>query len=216
MKTLRTFRGLPSLNAPSNLGLARQADTVVSRSNSSFKQNLVASKNLSYPRVCDLTTKKAVKIETIRSALKSPITLLALAILTGCASPGKAPSDPLKASFEPYSGPQTWPASAGGFAKVIDGVEIYHGVPPRPYTIVGRVITQDIKEKDLVRCAQAHSANGIIIANQDTVNLGTKIDSGLTMYGNGWSYTTPATVRPDLHVITQAWIIKLELKSNAL
>jgi hypothetical protein len=135
-------------------------------------------------------------------------------LLASCRSPSNQtdlPRDPLHDKFATFTGEQqAWPAAVGAFAKTCEGVPIYYGLPNKPYTVIGHVAGTDINEKQLARCAKAHAADAVYVLSQGSVNLGTKIDNGVTLFGNGWAYTTPATAKPDIHILTSAYIIKFK------
>src|SRR6476660_4798889 len=69
-----------------------------------------------------------VDSSAILQAMKSPLSLLACALLSGCAV----------ADFTPYSGAQqNWPVGSGAFVDNKYAVPVFYGAPNRPYVVLG-------------------------------------------------------------------------------
>lgn len=95
--------------------------------------------------------------------------------------------------YMPYAGTQTnWPTANGSFVTQYDGMTIYHGLPPKPYIILGRFDRSDIPNFRLVKCARTQQATAIFIAEHNVTEA--QYDSGVTLYGRNVSYTTPGHV----------------------
>jgi hypothetical protein len=72
-------------------------------------------------RIC--TSKEPMKVRTL-------IPLAAVVLVTACTT----------TRFLPYTGAQSdWPTAAGALAEERDGMPVYHGLPPKPYDILGRL-----------------------------------------------------------------------------
>ena len=130
------------------------------------------------------------------------ITVLAAAVLTGCAT----------ADFTPYVGePQKWPTAKGVFVTMINSYDgpgrsgtgqqytlpVYFGPPNRPYIVLGSVdvetpvdrlfegSAQTTTLKPAVRVAGQHGANAIIVIAQDVQTTGYSTSS----FAQGQSHT---------------------------
>ena len=114
--------------------------------------------------------------------------LLSVIVLAGCFTP----KDPVAHFYQPYQGKQqNWPTSEGGFVSTFKGVTIYHGVPPMPYTIIGRYSHPNLRPDELAGAARFHHADAVLLSEQEITAFQT--DNGVT-FGNGRvAFTTPST-----------------------
>jgi hypothetical protein len=84
--------------------------------------------------------------------------LLSVVLLTGCTH----------STYTPYVGAQQdWRTAPGGFAETIEGMPVYHGLPPVPYDIVGAVELDGYELshplRKAVEEARAHGGNAVIV-----------------------------------------------------
>ena len=78
-----------------------------------------------------------------------------------------------------YRGDQEWPTGSA-FVQVIDGVEVYEGLPPCSYKVVGLVDVYDEKpfyldntvRSKVVKLAEEHKADAIIWLSDRTICTG--------------------------------------------
>jgi len=86
--------------------------------------------------------------------------LILAAMLTGCGT----------FNYQSYEGQQQqWPTSLDSFAHEVNGMKIYHGYPPKPYTILGKAFGVDISAERMVSMAKVRGADAMILQSQDQV-----------------------------------------------
>ena len=134
------------------------------------------------------------------------IYLSGLIIITGCDH--LARDGNLSRYYQPYTGVQTnWPISStgGGFVTTFKEFTIYHGLPPVPYTVVGRFDRPNIPLFRVAKCARYHHANAIFMSEEDVIQYHT--DNGMT-FGNGRiAITTPSTTKAEKRTQATAYLI---------
>lgn len=121
-------------------------------------------------------------------------TLAFLTLLT-CTSCDTLHSDGNATKFYlPFAGTQqNWPTAPAGFTTSCDGMTIYHGLPPRPYILLGKFDRADISPARLVKCARYYHADAIFL-DEHTFNE-QRVDRGITFGNERFSATTPTTSR---------------------
>ena len=96
--------------------------------------------------------------------------------------------------YQPYTGGQDkWPVGQGSFVTTYSGMTIYHGLPPVPYTVLGRMDRADIPLFRVVAYAKHHGANAIFLSEQSVEQVQT--DHGVMLFGNGFGVQTPSSTR---------------------
>ena len=130
------------------------------------------------------------------------VSLTALLLAIGCAT-----KDPLARFYQPYQGINTnCPVGPGSYVTEKDGITIYHGLPPTPYTILGRFDRPNLPAYKLARSAKFHQADAVFLSEYDVTGLRT--DHGMLLWGNGIAAQTPTTTIPVSKTITHAYLIK--------
>ena len=127
-------------------------------------------------------------------------------ILTGCDH--LAPAGNATKFYQPFTGTQTdWPvSSSGSFVTAYKGVTIYHGLPPVPYTVMGRFDRPNIPLFRLVKCAKYYHADAIFMSEQAITEFQTQ--HGVTLGNNHIAITTPSTTRSVSATEATAYLIK--------
>lgn len=131
------------------------------------------------------------------------VTFTAALLMTGCAT----------LDYMPYEGAQQeWATKPGSFVRRVDGITIYHGLPPAPYNVLGRIVTVDGNDHMLARCAQSNHADAVVIIGSKVMDGGSVYFPGSTTtsfnaYG-ATSYSTPGYNVPVTHLAQSAWLIK--------
>ncbi len=100
---------------------------------------------------------------------KSGIVLLACVLLNGCT----------RIEYLDYKGSQDWPTGAA-FVKTLDGMEVYEGLPPCAYEVVGLIDVYDEKpfyldntaKNKVIELAKDHKADAILWLSDRTVSTG--------------------------------------------
>lgn len=100
---------------------------------------------------------------------RSLLVLFAL-LLSGCTT----------AKFVAFSGQQPdWPTALGALVEDIDGIPVYHGLPPKPYIVLGEVslaqrhvLAPSVLNK-AATVAKEHGADGVIVLEEgrDLLNV---------------------------------------------
>lgn len=136
------------------------------------------------------------------------VCLFGLLMSAGCDH--LAPAGNLGRYYQPYTGPQTnWPVSSNGgaFVTTFKGMPIYHGLPPMPYSIIGRMDRPNIPLFRLVACARYHKANAIFMSEQEVMEYHT--DNGVTFGNNHVAFTTPSHTRAESRTEGTAYLIQI-------
>jgi hypothetical protein len=103
--------------------------------------------------------------------------------------------------FMPYSGTQQkWPTAPGAFVSNELAVPVYHGLPPRPYRVLGELATEkmqgwrmDVKSQTLeiaVEEAQKLGADAVIVLNSDSAVTGA-VTTAHVIGKSAFATTTP-------------------------
>ena len=129
-----------------------------------------------------------------------------LAVLTGCSTtPTK---DPLARFYQSYTGEQkAWPTSPAGYISKTDGMDFYHGLPPRSYQIIGRFVRRNLPARKLAISARVHGANAVCLEEHDITGI--KEENGILLWGNGIAVSTPEATMSDVKTGAHAFLIKL-------
>jgi hypothetical protein len=143
--------------------------------------------------------------------------LCLFAFLCGCAT----------TNYLPYTGEQQdWPISPGTFTSTYDGVTIYHGLPPKPYDVLGKVVVEDSSDRSLCWQAKSHSADAVIIVDSKIISggsvhipgssttYGSGMISGNNFYGSASTYSSPSFNIPVEHNIRVAWLVKFKSETE--
>ena len=119
-----------------------------------------------------------------------------------------APAGNAAKFYQPFVGIQTnWPvSSSGSFITVYKGMTIYHGLPPVPYTIMGRFDRPNIPLFRVVKCAKYYHADAVLMSEQTITELQT--EHGVTFGNNRIAFTTPSTTRAVTDTEATAYLIK--------
>lgn len=108
--------------------------------------------------------------------------LLAFFLILGCTT----------TKFLPYAGEQQdWATAPGALAEEVDGVPIFHGLPPKPYEIIGSLALERknwMAPTTLSKAAaeaKERGADAVIMLDQGTRLLGYQNHSSGTAYNSG-------------------------------
>jgi len=128
--------------------------------------------------------------------------LISFLTLTGCAT-----KDPLARFYQSYTGEQkAWPTGPAGFVSEVDGILFYHGLPPRPYQIIGRFDQRKLSLHKLAVSAKMHGANAVCMEEHDITGI--KEDNGALLWSDGNAVNAPKTTRPSVKIVPYAYLIK--------
>jgi hypothetical protein len=132
-----------------------------------------------------------------------PLTLLSIILFTGCVS------DPLARFYQPYSGEQQkWPVASGTFSNTRDEIIFYHGLPDKPYTVIGRYDRANLPPAKLAASAKANGANAVCLAEQEINTMQT--DPGMVLFGSGVAVPLPGNSHAVSSTIAHAYLIHVE------
>jgi hypothetical protein len=125
-----------------------------------------------------------------------PTFALAALLLSSCADN----------NFQAYSGPAvSGPVAPSSFVSMVAGMPVYEGLPPRPYYVIGKMVTDNYPlHRSDIRQARRHGADAVVIANTRTTPNGS---TALTTFA-GSSAMTVAVPRQD--TVTQMLLIKFQ------
>jgi hypothetical protein len=124
-------------------------------------------------------------------------------IVTSCAT-----KDPLARFYQSYSGEQkAWPTDSSGFVSQTDGINFYHGLPPRSYQVIGRFDRPNLPSRKLAISARIHGANAVCLEEHDITGI--KQENGVLLWGNGIAVKSPTTTMPEVKTVAHAFLIKL-------
>lgn len=128
--------------------------------------------------------------------MRFPLPLLLASLVVGCTS----------TNFLMYQGTQQeWPTSPGALAEEREGVPIYHGLPPKPYDVLGELDlrrTHVLAPSTLGKAAseaKKRGADAVIVLDQGKEFMGYAHSGGgtaqtsgsaTTTYGGGSAYST--------------------------
>ena len=136
------------------------------------------------------------------------VSFVTIAFLTGCTT----------AKFLSYTGEQTeWPTSPGAMTETVDGVTVYHGLPSKPYNVLGQLdLTQNHKLapgaiQKAATVAKEHGADAIIVLRQGEQLLGVSSSgSGSAQrWGNGMTtFETRSNSQAVYGETARVWLIK--------
>ncbi|MGA9778787.1 MAG: hypothetical protein ACLPRE_11805 [Limisphaerales bacterium] len=143
--------------------------------------------------------------------MKSILRLLPFLFFAGCAT----------SNYVAYVGQQqAWPTAPGAFANAYDGVTIYHGFPPKPYDVLGRLVIENATDHSLAWAGKAHGADAIIVMDTRSVDGGSMTFGGQTstyFVGNSLqTYSSPTYNVPVRRVFVTAWAIKFQTNSTTI
>jgi len=121
----------------------------------------------------------------------------------------------------PYTGrQQDWPTAPGAFAKTVNGIPIYRGLPDRPYEVIGHITARDVSHGRLAGRARELHADAVLIMDEHVIGAGSLYLPGQTTtyhsgalygksyYGTSSSYTAPGISIPLQSTITTAYLIR--------
>lgn len=122
--------------------------------------------------------------------------------------------------FIPYTGAQSdWPTSPGAMMETIDGIPVYHGLPSKPYSVLGEVeIAQQTKlaPSTLGKAAseaKAHGADAVIVLEQgkQLINVSNSGGGTAQVWNNGMvTGQTHSTSHANYGQTARAWLIKFQ------
>lgn len=137
-----------------------------------------------------------------------------LLLFTGCAT----------ATFSPYIGQQqNWPTAQGTFARHVRGIDIFEGLPARPYEVVGRLsIVGEPRSLDsqLAWKVKACGGDAAIIGSAQTFTAGSVNTGGASstyvygsaaygqFHGNAVTTTAPSYSVPLYQTAVEATVVR--------
>ena len=132
-----------------------------------------------------------------------PFMLFFVIFFIGCAS------DPLARFYQPYSGEQQkWPVAPGTFSTTRDEIIFYHGLPDKPYTVIGRYDRANLPPTKLAASAKANGANAVCLMEQEINAMQT--DPGMVLFGRGVAVPLPGSGHAVSSTIAHAYLIRVE------
>ena len=112
--------------------------------------------------------------------MKLILSVLSFSLLfTGCAT----------MDYTAYQGQQrNWPTATGAFVKEVAGIPVYHGLPTKPYHVLGIINAVDAGDVALARRCRTLGGDAIIITDSRTFDGGTLHTAGSSYtYGGGYA-----------------------------
>ena len=84
-----------------------------------------------------------------------------------------------RVEFMQYRGVQNWPVG-GAFVRVVDGMDVYEGLPDKPYEVVGLIDIYDNKPffqnafatHDVLECAKKNNASALVWLSKRAIMSG--------------------------------------------
>jgi hypothetical protein len=133
------------------------------------------------------------------------IILAAIGLLTGCGT----------TEYLAYSGSQqNWPTAPGAIVDNKLAVPVYYGLPPRPYRVLGEIVTAkpqgwrlDVQSQAMEQTAEEGKklgADAIIVMNRSASISGYSSSATATMIGNTAFATGVTTPVQTAHVLVTA------------
>ncbi|HVU26362.1 MAG TPA: hypothetical protein VHG71_01335 [Verrucomicrobiae bacterium] len=130
-------------------------------------------------------------------------------LICGCSSTPHTPRDPAAKFYQNYAGTQNnLPTSQFVFSRQVEGVTFYNGFPPYPYTIIGSISGQKLRDAIFARSAKFHGADAVAMVTDKQIVVGEHTDNGMMFFGGKWIYTTPSTTKTIFANYREALLIK--------
>ncbi len=116
------------------------------------------------------------------------------------------------ADFAAYTGTQrNWPTQSAASVKDYNGVQVIHGLPAKPYDVLGKASVVDPVDENLAATAKAHGADAVMLTDSPLMKDG---DAALASeraasasYGSP-GFMSSADMPPAAHPVITAWFIK--------
>jgi hypothetical protein len=130
--------------------------------------------------------------------------LMVAALLVGCAT---------TEDFAPYTGTKRdWPTlSSGARVKDYNGVQVIHGLPAKPYDVVGKLSVVDPVDEYLAVIAKNHGLDAVVLTDSPLMKDSDVALSGERTTSLGYGapgYQSPGVTPPAAHTVVTAWFIK--------
>lgn len=131
------------------------------------------------------------------------VILVGTFLSAGCLPDRLAPDGNAGKFYQPYVGTQTnWPTAPAAFVTTQGRLPIYHGLPPKPYTLLGRFDRPNIPLFRVAKVAHREHADAILLSEQDLIEI---VHSASVTLG---PVTLPATTSKRHAALDTAYLIK--------
>lgn len=132
-----------------------------------------------------------------------------LLALTGCLPDRLAPDGNAGKFYQPYEGVQTnWSTAGGAYVTTYGKWKLFHGLPPRPYIILGRFDRPNIPIFRVCRVANQQHADAIMLAEEEFIQH--SFQPGIVFAGNGIAGSTAWTSEDNKRIRATAYLIKFK------
>jgi hypothetical protein len=143
---------------------------------------------------------------------KNLFVIFSAIILAGCSSTPDQPHDPAARFYQSYAGAQTnLPTTNYVFSRQCEGITIYAGLPPMPYTIIGSIAGIKLRDPLFALSAKFHGADAVAMVVDKQVVVGTQTDNGMMLFGRGVIFQTPTSTKQKTVIYREGLLIKTNL-----
>jgi hypothetical protein len=133
--------------------------------------------------------------------------LLCIFALVGCLPDRIAPDGNAAKFYQRYEGAQTnWPTAASAYMSRQGKFPVIHGLPAKPYIILGRFDRPNIPLFRVARVANQQHADAILLAEESFIEH--RIQPGLIIGNANLVGSTPWTSRDMRKLDATAYLIK--------
>jgi len=106
--------------------------------------------------------------------------------------------------YEPYQGAQSaWETAPAGYVTKVSNITIYHGLPPRPYVILGRFSRPNLAPAKLAKAANYYHAEAVFLSESAVLS-----PNQVQLTPGNWG--EPATGKPIRKTYGYAYLINFK------